>query len=85
MKQKKTHICGVPDDFVLQFLPTFHASLDKNLRTKTETLRGQVTKFIGVVRETRTKTTKCESRTQDNRVTDLLGSSKRVVDSRNCC
>ena len=33
--KKKTHICGIANNFILQLFPAFHATFDKYLRTQT--------------------------------------------------
>jgi hypothetical protein len=60
---QKTYIGTVSNDFVLKFFPTFHAALNKNLGTQAKAFGCQIAKLVCILGETRTKTTKSESRT----------------------
>ena len=73
------YIRAIPNDFIFQFFPAFHTTLNEDLRTQTKTLGRKITKFFRIVCKSRTKTTEGESRTQNNRVTNSLGSLKSSI------
>ena len=75
-----TYISSVTDDLIFEFFPAFHTSFDEDLRTQTETLRREITKFVGIVGKTRTETTKSKRRPENDRVTDFFSCSKRIID-----
>ena len=74
-----THIRTVTNDLVLELLPALHAALDEHLRGEGERLGREIAQFVRVVGETRAETAECKSRTQNNRVTNLLGSSEGII------
>ena len=75
-----TYISSVTDNLVFELFPAFHTPFDEDLRTQTQTLRREITKFVGIVGKTRTETTKGKRRPEDDRVTNFFSCSKCIID-----
>lgn len=80
---KSTHVGGISNDFILDLFPALQTLLNQDLRRKTQTLGGQVSEFLFIVRETGTETTEGKGRSDDDRVTDFCGSVESCLDGRN--
>jgi hypothetical protein len=79
----QTHIRSVPNDLVFDLFPALQTLLDQDLRTQTQTPSSQIPQLLLVVCETRSKTTKRESRSQNDGVANSLGGIQSGLDSRN--
>ena len=79
-----TIISAITDNLVLNLLPAFHALLDQYLRTSCECFGAESTQLILVLSKSRTKTTKCVRSTNDDRETNGLRSSNRVIQVSRC-
>mmetsp|Transcript_42300 Transcript_42300/g.106728 ORF Transcript_42300/g.106728 Transcript_42300/m.106728 type:complete len:1156 (-) Transcript_42300:1205-4672(-) len=78
-------VVGVANHLVLDLLPAFHRSLDQNLRCCGERLGGQRLEFLFILDDATTKTTKCESRTDHNWITDCGGSNLCIFHRVHSC
>lgn len=71
----------ITNDFVLEFFPAFHTTLDEDLRREGKRFGGEISELDRVIGETRTQATQSESRTKDDRVTDRFCSLESRIDA----
>lgn len=77
-------VFAISDDLVLNLLPTLHRLLDQYLRTRRERLFTKRLELILIVRKSTSQSSQGESRSDDDRVANILGRHRRLfeVDSR---
>mmetsp|Transcript_26373 Transcript_26373/g.47644 ORF Transcript_26373/g.47644 Transcript_26373/m.47644 type:complete len:302 (-) Transcript_26373:97-1002(-) len=73
-------VTAVAHDFVLEFLPSTQVLINQNLRTIRKGLGCEILEFCIVGSESRSKTTECKGSTNENGVSNLVGSYQRVID-----
>ncbi|KAH3660696.1 hypothetical protein OGATHE_005028 [Ogataea polymorpha] len=74
---------SVSDHLVLDLFPSFQRLLHKNLRSKRKRLRSKISQFGLIGSKTRSKTSQSVGRSDNNRIPNLVRSSKRIVNSFN--
>lgn len=74
-------IGGIPNDLVLNFLPSLEGLFNQDLGTQTEGFGTEVSKFFPVMSETRSKSSKRERRSNNDGVTNLFGSVQSALDT----
>lgn len=79
-EKDEAYIGGITNDLVFKLFPAFHTTFDQNLGTKTETFRGEIPHFLGIVCETTAEPTESERRTLNDGVSDFLCSSESGID-----
>lgn len=72
-------VVGIADDFVFDFLPAFKRLFNQDLRRQGQGASCHVAELLLVVGKTGTETTKGIGGTNNNGVSDLFGSIKRLV------
>ena len=70
--------------FVFYFLPAFQALFYQNLRRERECFFSQYVQFFFVIAETRSQTSQCICRTDDNRITQFFGSTAGIFNVFYC-
>jgi hypothetical protein len=76
-----TVVVGVTDDLIFKLLPTLERLLDKDLGREGKRSSGHVAELLLVVGETGTQTAESIGSSDNDRVTDSLGSLEGLLDS----